>query len=141
MIADIQNLEALRKNIVAMSQERKPRVLIVDDNAYDANTLKQQIEEQCVPSEIEVSQSCEDAEVRLLNGRYDLVLLDLLFPSMSGVELLRRLGPMINNTYFIGITGLDDDAPPCNEALKLGAFAVMSKPFSPPQIRGLCGLT
>lgn len=140
MSTEIENLEALRQNIVAMSAERRPRVLIVDDNPHDAAILQSQIQEQCVPSEIEVSRSCEDAEHRLRQNRYDLVLLDLLFPGMSGVDLLRRLGTEIAPTHFIAISGLTDDAPLMKQALANGAFAVMSKPFSDLQIRGLCGL-
>ncbi len=140
MNEDIANLQSLRENINAMSKERKPRVLIVEDNNNDAEALHLQIQQQCLPMDVTICHDCETADELLRSKQYDLVLLDLLFPGMSGVDLLRSLGDTISKTNVIAISGLQNDAPLMKEALECGVFAVMSKPFSDQQIHGICGL-
>ena len=54
----------------------------------------------------------------------DLVLLDINMPGMNGLEVMKHIDRQI---AVIMITGNVDSAPA--EALKLGAFAYIPKPF------------
>jgi two-component system, CitB family, response regulator len=130
-------VEALRRNIASIAAERKPRVLIIEDDAQDAELLRRQIKQQCVPTEVEVAATCEEAIPKIQHGAFDLVFLDLRFPTMSGVELLREAKSV---TPFIAISGVSEDARELKQALEEGALAVFRKPFADEQMRMICGL-
>ncbi len=140
MSTDIENLQALRRNINKMSETRTPRVLIVEDNVFDSEILTKQLKDQCIPANIDICRDALSAEKMLHEKTYELVMLDLMLPGMNGVQLLKRLPDNIKNTHFIAVSGLKEDDALMREALEAGAFAVMNKPFSDPQIHGLCGL-
>jgi len=102
------------------------RICVVDDKAMLRDSLAETLRR-----EDHVVETFEDPAValpELLTGRFDLVLSDLKMPNMSGLDLLRELRaggcdvPVIVMTAF----GTVDTAV---EAIKLGAFDYMSKPF------------
>lgn len=79
----------------------------------------------------------ENAEkgLKLLAGRhFDIILLDLLMPGMSGLEALEYIRANHPDTVVVVITGyatLDHSV----SAMKSGAFDFISKPFSPQDLR------
>jgi two-component system, NtrC family, response regulator HydG len=72
----------------------------------------------------------EQALERARQESFDVALLDLRMPGMPGMEVLRRLKQESPNTAVIIITGYAaiDSAV---EAIKLGAFDYLPKPFTP----------
>jgi PAS domain S-box-containing protein len=76
-----------------------------------------------------------DKGLKLLAGRhFDIILLDLLMPGMSGLEALDHIRAKHPDTVVIVITGyatLDHAV----SAMKSGAFDFISKPFSPQDLR------
>lgn len=76
-----------------------------------------------------------DKGLNLLAGRhFDIILLDLLMPGMSGLEALDYIRANHPDTVVIVITGyatLDHSI----SAMKSGAFDFISKPFSPQDLR------
>jgi signal transduction histidine kinase/FixJ family two-component response regulator len=76
-----------------------------------------------------------DQGLKLLAGRhFDIILLDLLMPGMSGLEALEYIRAHHPDTVVIVITGyatLDHSI----SAMKSGAFDFISKPFSPQDLR------
>lgn len=62
------------------------------------------------------------------NLRQAVLVTDLRMPDMSGVELIRRLGPMAGRIPAIVITG-HGDVPMAVEAMKAGAVDFIEKPF------------
>lgn len=134
-------VESIRQKIVRISQVQKPRILLVEDNQFDAELLKHQLEAQCVPCEIDISPTCEGALQSIRSALYDLVFVDLKFPSgMGGTELLKQVGNETDRITFIAISGLGDDEPPMKEAMKAGAAAIFTKPFTNRQLQGICGM-
>jgi DNA-binding NtrC family response regulator len=102
------------------------RICVVDDKALLRDSLAETLRR-----EDHVVEAFEDPAAALpevLTGRFDLVLTDLKMPNLSGVDLLRELRaggcdvPVIVMTAF----GTVDTAV---EAIKLGAFDYMQKPF------------
>jgi PAS domain S-box-containing protein len=109
-----------------------PRVLIVDD--------EKRIRSGCVtmlPAEGFPAVAAETAEAALeLIGRehFDIILLDLMMPGMSGLEALARLRARHPDTVVIVITGYAT-LEYSIEAMKKGAFDFIPKPFAPEDLR------
>lgn len=134
-----ENVEALRQNILRVSKVHKSRILIVEDSMADGQLLKQQLERQCVPSEISMATECEEAMQMLKGEPYDLVFLDLKFPKMNGVELLEAIGPETERIPFIALSGADEAGEMMQQALQHGAKAIFKKEPEYPMLAGICG--
>ena len=65
----------------------------------------------------------------ILKGAYDLVLLDMKLPDMDGMDILRTLRKEKPGVYVIVMTGFSS-VENAVEAMKLGAFDYLAKPFS-----------
>ena len=125
-------MEAIRSvlNDQAFTRPRAiGRVLVVDDNASTLDLLSRRLRRDGH----EVT-SCDngDGALELLAGMdYDLVLLDLLMPGLSGIEVLRRLksSPDTAALPVIIVSALDEveSAVHCIEA---GADDYLTKPIN-----------
>jgi len=111
---------------------RKSSVLIVDDESRIRHVCAKMLNQEGY----DVAQA-EHAEAGLdmvAQRHFDIILLDLLMPGMSGLEALGRIRALHPDTVVIVITGyatLDHAV----EAMKSGAFDFVSKPFSPQDLR------
>ncbi|RYB05060.1 adenylate/guanylate cyclase domain-containing protein [Lichenibacterium ramalinae] len=110
------------------------RVLVVDDNASTLDLLSRRLRRDGH----EVT-SCDNGEgaLELLAGTdYDLVLLDLLMPGLSGIEVLRRIKatPATAGLPVIIVSALGEieSAVHCIEA---GADDYLTKPINPVLLR------
>jgi DNA-binding NtrC family response regulator len=65
----------------------------------------------------------------LLGGEYDLALLDMKFPDINGMEILRQVKHENPGVYIIVMTGYSS-VKNAVDAMKLGAFDYISKPFT-----------
>lgn len=65
---------------------------------------------------------------------YDLVLLDLMMPEMNGLELLELLHEKMPDQIVLIITG-HATVELAVEAMKRGAYDIITKPFTPDQLR------
>src|ERR1700761_975423 len=63
-----------------------------------------------------------------MNGEYDLVILDLMLPSMDGFEILKNMRSFKNNTPVIILSALND-TDQIIKGLDLGAMDYIKKPF------------
>lgn len=100
------------------------KFLIIEDNV----TLNEMIKEML--SELGTSESAYDGEEGLYMAEtdsYDLIMLDLLLPKLSGFELLTKLREKSTCPLII-LTALDSVEKRV-EGLKLGADDYMTKPF------------
>ena len=66
----------------------------------------------------------------------DLMLLDIRLPKMDGIEVLRKARKYDENMMVIMITAVRD-MQTAVEAMKLGAYDYISKPFDAPELRML----
>ncbi|MFC1863013.1 response regulator [Thermodesulfobacteriota bacterium] len=109
-----------------------PRILIIDDEKRirDGCTKTLCLEKFQVSTADSGSMGLEKIE----NEHYDVVLLDLMMPGLSGMDVLTHIKNLHPETLVIVITGyatLDHAI----EAMKKGAFDFISKPFSPKDLR------
>ncbi|MCX7966097.1 MAG: response regulator [Syntrophorhabdaceae bacterium] len=102
------------------------RILIVDDNAEIREIVKEYLsEDDCV---VEGSDNGKNALEKYLKNPFDIIITDLKMPEMSGIELIKHIKQINDITEFIIITGYAS-LDTAMEAIKLGAFDYIVKPF------------
>ena len=110
------------------------RVLVVDDNASTLDLLSRRLRRD--GHEVTSCDNGEGALELLAGSPYDLVLLDLLMPGISGIEVLRRMKASSDTASIpvIIVSALDeiDSAVHCIEA---GADDYLTKPINPVLLR------
>ena len=138
-----QPLEAIR-SVLFESQPLSPkvtgRVLVVDDNGSTLDLLSRRLRRD--GHEVTTCDSGEGALEHLATAPCDVVLLDLLMPGLSGIEVLRRLkaNPETVALPVIIISALDevDSTVHCIEA---GADDYLTKPINPVLLRARIAAT
>lgn len=106
---------------------KKLSVLIVDDEQVVCNLLYNELSERgCLCS---IALNGHDALTQLASKDFDVVLLDIKLPGMSGMEVLSTIRSAHHNTAAIMITGVNS-VDTAVEAMKLGAADYIVKPFS-----------
>jgi DNA-binding NtrC family response regulator len=78
---------------------------------------------------VETCQSGAEGLELLLGGDYDLALLDMKLTDMNGMDILRRVKNENAGVYIIVMTGYSS-VKNAVDAMKLGAFDYISKPFT-----------
>ncbi len=105
----------------------EPNILIVDDEKVICNLLHDELTErgyQCA-----AAMSGDEALAKLKQGKFDVILLDIRLPGMSGMEVLREVWLNHADTAAIMITAVND-VDTAVEAMKLGASDYLVKPFN-----------
>ncbi len=107
-----------------------PRVLVVDDDVTIAEVLSRYLEREgfAVEAVGDGAAALERAEMLLP----DLVVLDLMLPTMGGLEVCRRLRGMAP-VPIIMLTALGEEGDRV-AGLELGADDYLPKPFSPREL-------
>ncbi len=114
------------------------RILIVDDNASNRDLLGRQLTRSGhTVSDAEGGHAALD---RLAHEAFDLILLDMMMPDISGYEVLRRLKSQENtaDVPVIMISALDD-LDSVTRCLEAGAVDYLLKPFDPALLRARIG--
>lgn len=103
------------------------RILLVEDEAGIVQFLQQGLEEEGY--EITTASDGEKGLELLLNESYELVLLDLMLPNMSGLEVCKIFREKNKTTPIIFLTA-KDTVQETIEGLQAGANDYIKKPFS-----------
>jgi Response regulator containing CheY-like receiver, AAA-type ATPase, and DNA-binding domains len=109
-------------------------IMIVDDELIVRESLTKWFRQDGYRVE-----SAEDANhaLKLMNeGPWDLALLDIKMPGMSGLDLQKRLKEIDKNTSVIMITAFAS-VESAVQALKEGAFDYVTKPIDPEHLSHL----
>jgi len=115
-----------------MSEEL--RILVVDDEITVCNScIKTLIQEGYA---VDYSLNGEEALKKIAIGNYDLVITDLKMPKVDGMQLLRTVKARWPEVNVIMITGYGTIRSAV-EAMKLGAFDYVSKPFTSEELAGV----
>ena len=107
--------------------EHPPRVLIVEDEPVLASGLAEALQFQGY--ECDVAPDGQDGLNRARRGHYDVLLLDIMLPHLSGFEVIEALRGEGNKTPTIILTakGAEEDRI---RGLELGADDYVTKPFA-----------
>lgn len=108
------------------------RILIVDDEDIVLKSCQRIFRDH--DYEIDTASSGEEGLEKVKKGNFDLVITDLKMPGMGGMELLKRLRKEHGDITVIIFTGYAK-VDTAREALKLGAFDYIPKPFTPEELR------
>ncbi|MCG8606109.1 response regulator, partial [bacterium] len=101
-------------------------VLIVEDNEDLCQTLAHVLRKES--NKVRTSFTGEHALSILKKDIIDLVLLDIKLPDLNGIKILERIKEIDPEILVIMITALND-AKPAVDALKIGAYDYLMKPF------------
>lgn len=104
----------------------RENILIVDDEVFICENLQRILREEGY--ETIVARTAEEALTIVQSVSVDLVLLDLNLPDLPGIEVLRRLKEKEPDLLVVIITGYAS-VESAVEALKLGAYDYIKKPF------------
>ncbi len=110
------------------------RVLLIDDNPYALQTVQSAL--AGTGYDVETATNGADGLEKAARTPPDVILLDLVMPGMSGIEVLKRLraSPVLAEVSIVVVTSLDDRASRL-EALGAGADEFLGKPISVPELR------
>ena len=101
------------------------KILVVEDNKKLLQTIEKEIIKHF---EVKCCEDGEEALYLIKQGIYDLVVLDLMLPSLSGLEVLKNIRKDYIDTPVLILTAkesLDEKM----EAFSVGANDYLTKPF------------
>ena len=102
------------------------KILVVDDEASMRKMLE--ILFTGAGYQVQCAESAESALKAMSRSPFDLILWDIRMPGLSGLDLLKRLREEDSETDVILMTAYATTESAI-EALKLGAFDYITKPF------------
>jgi len=105
-------------------------ILIVDDNEENVYTLQNRLQRDGY-SNLLIARNGFQALDQVKMNHVDLILLDIMMPEMSGIEVLRALkDQIISQKLRILMISSADSLENITECIKLGADDFLPKPFN-----------
>jgi two-component system, NtrC family, response regulator HydG len=114
----------------------KKHVLVIDDDSYICNLLKNFLTQNNFEAEAVLSAS--NAFKRIDTKNYDLVLCDFRLPDSDGLKILRYIKSTKPSIPVIIITAYTD-VKMAVELIKAGAFDYVTKPIQPDELLQVIG--
>jgi signal transduction histidine kinase len=107
--------------------ENKGSILVIDDEAGIRQGCYRALQPQGFM--VETAESFQDGLQKIQAGAFDLILLDVMLPDGSGVDLLGTIQERNSETIPIIITGYAT-IELAVDSIKQGAYSFISKPFT-----------
>ena len=104
------------------------KILVVDDDDALRESIVSILESEGYI--LDVAKSGFEAEIKLRNNIYNLVLLDIKLPDITGIELLSKINKYTPRTKKIILTGFPDTETAI-KSVNEKADAYLVKPFDP----------
>ena len=111
------------------------RILIAEDDTIIADGLSRSLRQGGYA--VDWAPNGVEADTALVTVSYDLLILDLGLPKMSGLEVLKRLRARNSQLPVLILTALDGTGDRV-KGLDLGADDYMVKPFELAELRPVC---
>jgi two-component system, cell cycle response regulator len=112
-------------NILTMNIEKT--LIIIDDETSLLSVLQEYLEQQGL--RVFTYETIPDLENELKEKEPQAVLLDILMPQVSGIDILKKIKLINNKIPVIMMTGFADNNKRV-ESLRSGAYALLTKPFN-----------
>ena len=104
------------------------KILVVDDDDALRESIVSILESEGYV--LDVAKSGFEAEIKLRNKIFNLVLLDIKLPDITGIELLAKINQFTPRTKKIVLTGFPDTETAI-KSVNEKADAYLVKPFDP----------
>ncbi|MDH5467402.1 MAG: hybrid sensor histidine kinase/response regulator [Candidatus Aminicenantes bacterium] len=111
---------------------KKPVVLVIDDEEIMRDSCTQILTKDGFQAETAENGTIGLEKIKEIKP--DLVLVDLKMPGISGMEVLEKIKEIDPNIISVVITGYAT-VESAVDAMKIGAYDFLPKPFSPDQLR------
>ncbi len=108
-----------------------PKILVVDDEMVVCESCKRILEEDGY--EVDIALNGMEAFEKMKTNSFDILITDLKMPGINGMEVLKTSRREYPETIVIMITGFST-VETAVEAMKLGAFDYIPKPFTPDEV-------
>jgi DNA-binding NtrC family response regulator len=109
----------------------RKQILIADDEEIVIQSCLRILSED--KFQIDIARNGLEAVEKVAENDYDMLILDIMMPKMTGMEVLQRVKETYPDIDVIMITGLNQ-IETAVEAMKLGAFDYLPKPFDPEEL-------
>ncbi len=112
---------------------KSKRILVVDDEPHILFILeKELLKHGCI---IDKAESGADAIKLLKEREYDIMILDIMMPAMSGIEVCQwiKSNPKTESKPIV-ILSADQDERDKDKCISLGVSDYITKPFRPKDI-------
>ena len=104
----------------------KPKILIIEDEVKIARFV--QLELQYEGYEVDICHDGREGLDKAIQNEYDLIILDVMLPSLNGMEVLRRIRTVSNVTVIM--LSAKGEVTDKVMGLDIGADDYMTKPFA-----------
>lgn len=108
-----------------------PQILVVDDDLEIRKLLARYIKEQGF--RVQLASRCVEVHERIATNQIDLIVLDVMLPDGSGLDLCRDLRSTRSRIPIILLTALKEDVDRII-GLEIGADDYLGKPFNPREL-------
>jgi two-component system phosphate regulon response regulator PhoB len=116
----------------AETAPQQPVLLVVEDEPDIGSLLEYVLGRE--EFRVQIARSGQEALERLQQERPDLIVLDLMLPDMSGLEILRQVRKTSGERPRVIILSARQDEADRVRGFELGADDYMIKPFSPREL-------
>jgi CheY-like chemotaxis protein len=104
-------------------------ILLVDDSTIMRVILVMNLK-RLLGVHITAAVNAQDALMKLENGRYDLVLTDMVMPKMDGAELIRQVRTRLKSDIPIILITTKGEIQDRDRGISLGANGYLTKPVN-----------
>ncbi|MEW6033827.1 MAG: MEDS domain-containing protein [Chloroflexota bacterium] len=134
IVAEREQEEETREEAEEGGRVPEARILVVDDEEVVRHLLREVLVEE--GHQVDAVDNAQDALEKIKAGRYDLILLDVKMPGMSGLELHRQIKKTAESlaARVVFITG-DVMGVDTSKFISENKVPHITKPFSPEQFR------
>jgi len=109
------------------SEMESANILVIDDERVICEGCRMSLSEK--GHTVDICMSGKAGLEAVMEGTYDLVLLDMKLPDLDGMDILKTVRKTKPSVYVIVMTGYST-VQNAVEAMKIGAFDYLSKPFT-----------
>ncbi len=124
-VAFLKNSVIIKAELELTVIKMKERILLVEDDQFLGDALN----EMLIKAEYDVTLAdCAAAAREKLQGRFDLIILDVMLPDGNGFDLCAEIRKTDSNTPILFLTSFDDEIQ-IVRGLDSGADDYVTKPF------------
>ena len=111
-----------------------PKILIVDDHPLFRQGVLQLLSREFRDGSFGEAGTAEEALASIRSGRWDVMLLDISLPGLSGVDLLRKTQQFPTRPRVL-VLSMHPELQYAREVLQLGADGYLEKSSPPEELR------